>query len=443
MLHSPLWLRAITITIVTGSLLCNGCRTIPPAPIDWSEEAAAWHNSSTNFPHLTLETARQAALIFNPEINAARLAAQSAQRQVASAGWWEDPTLDLDALRLLGGGLHPWLLGAGLSFSLPLNGVPGLEKEAARSYAAADAWALIQAEQELLATLDELWLALATDRLCAAAQHDYLELLAHHEADAAALVKAGELPRDALERLRQERLQLQLACPCCGPRAVVRRQELLRTIGLHPAAPVTLALDTPLEFDTTDREQPQAELDLVRHPLVQEQLTRHAASEVELRAELRKQYPDIELGPLFEREEGETRGGLALGLRLPLWNRNRSAIASAAAGRDTARLAAVTAWRSLVTTWHTAQQRHLVALQQEEQLRTLLLPATLEAATRTRRLFAAGEADLSTLLETEATLYAARDALIDAQKSRYEAQIELNRFALPPAFPLGTENMSP
>jgi len=385
---------------------------------------------------MTLTEARQCALILNPEINARRMRLLASRRFARAAGWWDDPALDFDALRILRGGPHPWLGGAGLTFTLPLTGVPGLERQAAQAYTRADALAVIVAERELLSEVERLWNACLTDRRCAAAQNDYRARLLAREPQVRALIAAGELPASEGDRLAQEIIKLDLECACCGAETVARQQALRRLLGLHPSAPLDLATedDKPFEDDLQHAASgvlPESDLDLVRHPRVQEKLARFAAGEIELRAELRKRYPDISLGPRFGHEEGGGRLGASLGFSLPLWNRNRKGIAKAKSGRDSARLAAVNEWRSLVAEWHDARRQLQIAEAQELGIRKRQLPAAQAAATRARKLFAHGEADVLAVIDAEETLYNAQETLIEARRELGNARVRLNRLALP------------
>ena len=164
--------RSLSVSLILsiGAGIYAGCRNVAPAPIDWPHEAAVWSDAVTNRVTLSAASARDLALILNPEINALRLSRQNAEREALAAGWWEDPAFDLESLRILRGGPHPWILGSGLRFSLPLTGIPGLEKRAALAYARADALAVAAAERELLAEVGQRWLACATDARNAAAR---------------------------------------------------------------------------------------------------------------------------------------------------------------------------------------------------------------------------------------------------------------------------------
>jgi outer membrane protein, heavy metal efflux system len=410
-------------------LALPGCRSYRAARIDWPQELAEWSDTSAARAPLTLEEARQCALILNPGINALRLARQTTERRALAAGWWEDPSFNIDAARVLRGGAHPWILGSGLSFTLPLNGVPGLEKRAAQAYVRADALAVTLAERELLAEVDRCWTACQIDLRCAAAQQAYKKRLQDRERSVLALIAMGELPKAEGDRIAQELIRLDLDCACCGAETVARKQAFLRLLGLYPSAPLVLAEEkgVPTGFG----EPPASDLDLVRHPRVQEKLARFEASEEELRAALRKQYPDLVLGPLYENEEGGGRLGASLGLNLPLWNRNRKGIAEAEGGRAAARLAAAHEWRGLVAEWREAQRLLEVAQAKEQRIRETLLPEAQRAAERTERLFKQGEADVLAILAADAAVYSVQEGLLEATRSLSEARIRLNLLQIP------------
>src|SRR5690606_28099797 len=64
---------------------------------------------------------------------------------------------------------------------------------------------------------------------------------------------------------------------------------------------------------------------------------RYHAAEERLRLEVRKQYPDITLGPVYGNEEGMDRLGVGFSVPIPILNANRRGIAEANAARDAAR----------------------------------------------------------------------------------------------------------
>jgi outer membrane protein TolC len=77
-------------------------------------------------------------------------------------------------------------------------------------------------------------------------------------------------------------------------------------------------------------------LALTRRPEMGRVLANYAAAEAELRLEVARQYPDLELGPGFIWDQGVHRWTLALALPNLLGFRNRAAITQAEAARAAA-----------------------------------------------------------------------------------------------------------
>ena len=114
-------------------LFVVGCRSYEPAPIDWNGQSAAWTKPGTlNFSNLT--DVATLAIVGNPALNRLRIERDSADKAANAAGWWEDPELDIDLMRIVNPADNPYLGGASLSFSIPLSGVPALERKAAAAY---------------------------------------------------------------------------------------------------------------------------------------------------------------------------------------------------------------------------------------------------------------------------------------------------------------------
>jgi outer membrane protein TolC len=65
-------------------------------------------------------------------------------------------------------------------------------------------------------------------------------------------------------------------------------------------------------------------------------LAEYEATQKALQLEVRKQYPDISLGPGYQLDQTDTKWTLMLSLSLPILNRNRGPIAEAAARREAA-----------------------------------------------------------------------------------------------------------
>ena len=350
-------LRTSVVLLPLALLLFAGCTSYEAMPIDWEKECDSWMNATNTVRLASADDAALLARIGNPGLNELRLKARGAARTAQEEGWWNDPSLDLDLNRILGSAPHPFLGGATLSFTLPLSGAPALDARAAEGYAAADAMAVRAEERTVAADARAAFLRLAyareKARLLAAFAVDPRHTEAERKLDH--LTERGETTR--AERAANERRHHAREHLAVEARASVSEaEEALRALcGLAPSVRFELT-DTALAGE--DAPPPSVDpLAFVKHPRVQEKILRLNGSEAKLEAEIRRQYPDLKIGPAFSQEDGDNRAGLALGIDLPLWNRNRKAIAEAEATRDADRFAALRAWQNLVREDAAARRR--------------------------------------------------------------------------------------
>ncbi len=327
--------------------MTHGCRSYEPKPIDWEQEA------KLPTPEITissLDEAVQLALIGNRDINQKRLLLAHSQAVAEASGWWEDPELEFDALRLLKSEPHPFLGGVGVRFAIPLSGVPGCEARAAECYAQAEAADVRAAEQDLAVEV-----RLAAVNFAALQERQRLLAIHHHDArivqaqeQVEALCGEGEVTVSDRASVRRQRHECHHALMEVTREIQLARIEFLRLLGLRPETQLHFACSvTNLQVDASKELQLQP-LDLVQHARVQAALAHLDGSEAALKTEIRRQYPQLVIGPSWEYEEGGSRLGVGGGLTLPLWNRNRQAIATAEKDRDGARLSAIETWHELV-----------------------------------------------------------------------------------------------
>lgn len=332
--------------IFTLTVLLAGCQSYAPDPIDWDAVTAPAPAAS-----ITLATPADAvtlALVGNREINLLRLKATSAEAVAQETGWWEDPELEFDLKRILGSSAHPFLGGAGLVFTIPLSGVREAQIKAAEAYTRATL-AEIKAAEHALATQAQI----AVVEL-AAAREQVAQLRAHledpriHKAgeNVARLYAAGEVDyaaRTASQRARHLREHALLEAQHTARAAEIK---VLQLLGLRPDTQI--ALGFTLE-SLGELASPEIDVrTLIRHPEVLSALAQVEEQEAALEIAIRQQYPDLKLGPVYANEEGLNRLGFTAGITLPLWNRNRQAIAEAKGAREEARQSAIDTWKNLV-----------------------------------------------------------------------------------------------
>lgn len=285
---------------------------------------------------LTLAEARMVALFYNPALRTARMKAQVPVLSATKAGLWDDPELSFDALRILKSVDKPWIVGSSLAFTVPLSGRLNVEKTKANAEGRAalvEAWAV---EQEIIRQLEAEWA-------------DHVAALRALEAGRSAQRELGEVVaitkrlEDAGELIAAEAIAFRVA----ESRALLEAQRLARSVsesegriiallGLAPGTPILLNVGEATSQAVTI---PDRATLLERSPSVALREAEYEVAEESLRLEVRRQYPDLNIGPAYGNEDGYSRLGLGFSLPLPVLNGNKRSIVEATARRDAARSA--------------------------------------------------------------------------------------------------------
>lgn len=333
-----------------------GCRAYEPSPVDWTAECETWLKKG-ELKFMSLDDVARVAVVGNMQLNQLRLKRATSEKAARATGWWDDPEVDVDLLRVVNPTENPVAGGVSLSLTLPLSGVKGLERKTAEAYSAADAADIIAAEREAAVAARSAAVrflsAGETVRTLRAFESDSRIVSAW--AAAKRLSEVGELSKTdtASARLRQHQRLHRLRE--AENEADDAERTLRQLLGVAPSVRLTFECaafcnDGALAVaeETRASSTISSPLDYVRHPRVQAALCRLEGGEVALETEIRRQYPDLKIGPAYSREEGLDRLGLVAGVTLPLWNRNRKGIAEAEGARDEAKQEAVRIWREVV-----------------------------------------------------------------------------------------------
>ena len=344
--------QSLFMALLAAGILC-GCRSYEPKPIDWNEEANAGVTNEVRIA--SLDDAVTLALIGNRELNALRLKSANSAKAAKESGWWEDPELDFDLMRIINPSEHPFLGGASIAFTIPLSGATAIAAKADELYAQADIAEIKAAERDTGAEARHAAIRLAALRRRAAllSEHDSDERIVRARENVGKLHEAGEVSASELAGVQRQKHIRHHALMETEREIAETEIAFLRILGLRPGTKISLTL--PLRVRPSMPSGTDDPLELVRHPKVEAALARLGGTEKSLEAEIRRQYPDLKLGPAYANEEGLDRFGLIAGISIPLWNRNRKGIAEAEGARDEARRAAIDAWRSLVCDAATAR----------------------------------------------------------------------------------------
>lgn len=406
-------------------LALTACAVYSPQSVDLQRDSAEWQQVSARFCEgktlLTQARLHEIGLLLNPELNKARLSCARSTAVAEFAGLWEDPTLSADVMQVREENVTN--RGIGLSLSLPVTGLPALQEKIAECYKEADYLAMQAKEREYLVQLDVLcYQVMATH-----ARMHLMKARVAEQADeqkkAARLHELGEMDfADYLvicRRLNDGQKELQEM----EQQHLEEHLKLVKLLGLHPdVRDMELAGHLPQCVPAAVVAPTQEQL--LKHPALRAAMAEHDTSEAELQTEIRRQYPELEIGPGFEHEDGNSKVGLGIGMRLPLWNRNRQEIAKARAERAIKEYDAVQAWRDLAmqTVSLADMQKLLLQHCHAEQERVAHLTA---AEKKQEELYAIGETPLPAVADARQEAYLRRLNFIDCISKLLETQVEL------------------
>lgn len=426
----------LLIAVSLAFLPVVGCQTYAPVPLQEEAVLAAWRERSLTLPlvrdfatrqlpttrispvfdmsdGVMLAEAECLALLFNPSLRTSRLAAAVARVGSAEAGRWEDPRLGIDAERIISGTDNPWIVGGLLNLTIPVSGRLSIEKRLAASAADVELLKVLDQERSVVAELRSRWADWSASKMRAEVIEQTISDLTVITAALSKLQGAGEIdPTEArLFEIDSVRRKGQLIA---ARRDTARLEaELQELMGLSPATP--LKLIPSFSVVTVN-----AEATSTRHVKVQIARAEYTVAENALELEIRKQYPDLDLGGGFGTDEGESRVLGGISGPIPLLNGNRRAISEAFARRDAMRAAfeqeliAVESAIARLSNDTNAASEHLM------QIENLLIPLVDRQLSESRRLLEIGEFNPLMLRE-------AIDSAADAKLEILAARLSLSK----------------
>lgn len=381
---------------------------------------------------LALHEGELVALVFNPDLRIARQRAGVAAATAGHAGDWDDPEFAIDVLRITESVSSPWVVTPGLALTIPVSG--RLEAEKARADAALHA-ALDRVAEEEWRVRRDVRIAWA-EWSAALMSLEQLERLVGSTASLASsasrLADAGEMAPTQAALFSLERARLEYETVRIRGRAAEAEHRLRAVLGLAPGAPVELqpALSNePWASDALD-------IDLIdRNPTLVRLRQEYEVAEQTLRREVRKQYPDLTIGPLYETDQGQSRVGFLGAIPIPILNANRQGIAEAEAERSLARAAFETEHERIAGAAAAAAARVEALGLQRAAIVSGMAPLVDRQVADARRLLDLGESGGLVLLESLGRAHDTKLNLIEVLKDSAKARAELAFLQGPAPFP--------
>ncbi len=383
----------------------SACSTYTPSPVDLQRDTAQWltisNQLSTQAGSRSLRELQRVGLLLNPELNAQRLTYAKSTSVARFAGLWADPTLGSELGRNLTESLS--ISSISPSITIPVTGLPSIAKRIAEQYKEGDYWTMRSAERDYMASIEGLYVQLMLNQRRESLINKRLKQLRDETRTIEKLHSLGEISF-AEKQIAQQRLSELITEQQNTEDSVLNaRLDLVRELGLHPQAQRLRVSDTLPRSTPALLGSPAAD-SLLLDPTLKAAAAAFNASELELKREIRKQYPELTLSPGFTREGSENETGLGFEFSIPLWNRNREAIASSSGERAIKAQAYTSAWRKLYT-----KARALASQEQLSRRHCLSEAARLDnlrdASQTQEKLYQLGELDLNELSEMRHEIY--------------------------------------
>lgn len=434
-------IRQVFIVLAFAALV--GCQSYSPLPLDSAAHRSEWASrtpdsdsvreyaarlgvapASPSPDGLRLADAELVALTFNPDLRRARAQAAAALANSEYAGLWDDPSLSIDVLRVTESVPDPWVIGGIVGFTIPLSGRLPAEKALASAEHELELRRVAEAEWSTVATLRSTWAEWSAARLRADLVRGLLERVDVIVSIVDRLEAAQTLSRLEGRLFRMERASRRSELILLEARAVQLELELKSLMGLVPEASVALLPQVAAQAPIGEMDDAFTLLEQ-RSPALAMQRASYEVSEQSLNLEVRRQYPDLQIGPAYEWDEGQNKIGLGAGLTLPLLNANRQGVALARAERDVARAEYESALERLVSAYWQAERQYAATAAARQAIEEELLPLAEAQIADERRIAELGELNVLLTLESVVRAHDIKEQLISARLAEAQSVFKL------------------
>lgn len=375
------------------------------------------------------------ALVFNADLRLARMRAGVTRASAENAGLWEDPTIGVDLVRVVESTPEPWKLFTSVGITVPISGRLEIEKQRAGVEYAAELARVARREWTVRMSVRRAWSEWSALDAQLAATREFLTRTDQILVVVDKMEQAGEMARTEARLFRIEKATKASELATLESRAREADLRLRQLMGLSP--------DAPLRFQTTGigstrscaMDRADAAALLRRSPAMLVAMAEYEAAEKTLELEIRKQYPDLHIGPGYGREDGQDQVLLGLSMPIPVLNANRQRIAEASAQRELAHVGVETTLEQTVASFRTAELKLASAARRRQTLENEIVPLVDAQYTDIRQVARLGEVNTLVLLESLTRQQEVKVWLVEAVRDEALAAIDLDELIGPPASP--------
>lgn len=415
-------------------LVVSACSTYRPAPLDLDAHKQAWQtqlpdsqsvmdfvsslSQSNDSSQLTdkfdpadgisLNEAEIISLVFNPQLRMARLKAGVLEAVSKESGRWSDPSWDFHSLKSLQDIPDPWIVSSGLSLTIPVSGRLQAEKRKVLASYHAELDRVVEEEWNVTHSLRDLWYLWSATQRKSTETRSQISRMDELSGSINLMADVGEISTAEARLFQIEQVSLQGALSELESKASEVSEEIRGILGISPSAPINF-IPTLYSEPVSDNES----LFENNNPSLIRLKSEYEVAEKSLITEIRKQYPDITIGPLGEWDEGQTRLGLNGAIPLPILNSNKSGIVEARAIRELARAEFETRFQSISNHLAVLRKRMSGVESRQVTIENQLAPLIDNQVSEAMRLIKLGEAESLLVLESLKRLYDVKLKLID------------------------------
>lgn len=423
------------VTLIFSLVWIAGCETYDPKPLDLESYSRLWHKrtlvsedlaqfvqglntthliSKANFDPedgLTLIEGELVALVFNPDLRMARQQAKVTEAKIPYVGLWRDPVFNLNILNIAERIPDPWYISSSLSLTIPISGRKRAEKTLAAAEVTAQWQQVAESEWLVMRNLREQWLSWSAFKLKREQTQAMATALEKITITTDLLSQEGELLKTEARLFTIERNSTLADLDQLTGDLSVSEHGLRSFLGLSPQASIDFIPANNIHSENNN----ELSLSADRNPRLVRLSRDYEIAENTLLLEIRKQYPDLTLGPQLETDGGQSRNGFVGWIPFPILSGNRGDIAEAKARRELAKAALETTFEKLTGQLRGLQAKLIGLESRKKRLEAKIAPEIDQQVADAYRLLELGEGSSLVLLESLMRAYEMKLKLIDTQ----------------------------
>ncbi|MDA1008097.1 MAG: TolC family protein [Planctomycetota bacterium] len=426
--HFP---TSLWMTVSIAAIL-HGCASYEPQPLDPSAAmrqledrttVVTERDNPTNSIGLTLAEGETVALLYNPALRIARLEAGVAKATAEHAGLWSDPVTGINFNDVSQVASPGSTLGGQIALTIPISGRLEAETDRANASLFAALATVQSSEWTTRIALRRAFAVWTNTRLRIDTVAQTVAVITQIAGIVHRMEQVGEMPRVEARLFQLEVAIAQAQSNQLTGQLFEREVEIKSILGLAPWAAIALAPAIMPSWESLDLATLRKEM-TARSPLIEALRAEYAVAEASLNVEIRKQYPDIEVGPAYN-TDGTNDFTVGVTLPLPLWNRNRQGVATAKAERELMRVRFDATIELQLADLESASAVCQRTAKQRTALERDIAPLAAQQSEEVQNIARLGEVNTLLLLESLKRTQEAQLSLIDAREAEWIAMIHL------------------